>query len=110
MSGRDKIILQKIIGYILDAETYTQGMDFEGFSLDSKTMSATAFVMGQIGELAKEVSLETIDANPHIQWKGMRGLRNRIVHDYENVDLKILWDTIIVDLPILRRQISELLE
>lgn len=109
MSGRDRIILQKIIGYILDAESYTQDMDFEGFSLDSKTMSATAFVMGQIGELAKEVSPETVSANPDIQWKGMRGLRNRIVHDYENVDLKILWDTITVDLPELRDQISALL-
>lgn len=109
MSGRDKIVLQKIERYILDALYYIDGMDFDAFSNDSKTISATAFVLGQIGELAKEVSAETVDANHEIQWKGMRGLRNRIVHDYENVDLAILWDTLSNDLPVLQVQIRTLI-
>jgi uncharacterized protein with HEPN domain len=71
-------------------------------------MFAVAFAFGQIGELAKMVSAGTIEAHPHIQWKGMRGLRNRIVHDYDNVDLKVLWETIRDDLPILLLQVREI--
>ena len=106
MNGKDKIILEKIIKYIDDAIDYTNNMDYNTFVDDSKTISASAFVLGQIGELANVVSDESIVANPQIQWKGMRGMRNRIVHDYENVDLNILWDTIINDLPELKTELT----
>jgi uncharacterized protein with HEPN domain len=109
MNDRDRILLQKIEKYILDAANYTAGMDFSVFSNDSKTISATAFVMGQVGELAKEISTDMTAAHPDIPWKGMRGMRNRIVHDYENVDLKILWGTISEDLPVLLSQIRAVL-
>jgi len=83
------MILQKIAGYVREALSYTQGMSFDDFSQDSKTINATAFVLGQIGELAKQVSEELQTANPQIEWRGMRGLRNRIVHDYENLDMNM---------------------
>ena len=110
MSGRDRVILQKIVKYINEALFYTQGLDFDEFSQDSKTMSATAFALGQIGELAKEISSEIETAYPAIPWKGMRGMRNRIVHDYENVDLAMLWDVVASDLPELLAQITTLLD
>lgn len=110
MNDRDRGILLKIEKYILDAENYTAEMDYDSFSNDSKTISATAFVLGQVGELAKEISPDMTAAHPDIPWKGMRGMRNRIVHDYENVDLKILWETIRDDLPILLSQIRALLD
>ena len=109
MSGRDRIILQKIVKYINEALSYTQRIDFDAFSQDSKTMFATAFVLGQIGELAKEISSEIETAYPEIPWKGMRGMRNKIVHDNENVDLAMLWDVIASDLPELLTQIDSLL-
>ena len=40
----------------------------------------------------------------------MKGLRNRIVHDYDGVNIKIVWDTMKVDLPILKEQLSKLLD
>ena len=40
----------------------------------------------------------------------MKGLRNRIVHDYDGVNIKIVWDTMKVDLPILKEQQSKLLD
>ena len=110
MSDRDKLILQKIVGYISEALSYTHNLDFEIFSQDRKTINATAFVLGQIGELAKQVSEEIQNTNPHIQWRGIRGLRNRIVHDYENIDMNRLWEVISDDLPELEKQIQQLLE
>ena len=50
MTGRDKSILQKIIGYASDALEYTRGSDFDTFMKDKKTVSACAFAVGQICE------------------------------------------------------------
>ncbi len=109
MNAKDKIVLQKIVVYVTEAQSYTKGMSFDDFAADSKTVNATAFVLGQIGELAKLVSDETQNANPQIQWRGIRGLRNRIVHDYENLDMTMFWEVVRDDLPELERQMQELL-
>ncbi|MDR0906788.1 MAG: DUF86 domain-containing protein [Oscillospiraceae bacterium] len=108
MSGKDEIVLRKIVAYIDDALTYTAGLDYDGFIADGKTMAATAFIIGQIGELSKSVSEEIQRTNPQISWVGMRGLRNRIVHDYENIDLTKLWEVITLNLIELREQLNEI--
>ena len=110
MNDRDRIILQKIAKYISESNSYTEGMSFEAFSKDTKTINATAFIFGQIGELAKRISAEIQQTNPQIPWKGIRGLRNRIVHDYENIDMKILWETITNDMPDLFMKINAMLQ
>ncbi|MDL2294818.1 DUF86 domain-containing protein, partial [Ruminococcaceae bacterium OttesenSCG-928-D13] len=86
MTGRDRIVIQKIAGYIRDAISFTANFDFESFMRDKKTLSASAFAIGQIGELVRELSDEAQTDNPQIPWKNIRGMRNRIVHDYENID------------------------
>jgi len=106
MNDKGLIVLSKILKYAQDAIQYVNGMDYELFVADSKTLSATAFALGQIGELAKNASDNTQSTTSAINWRGMRGLRNRIVHDYENIDLKMLWDVIKTDLPDLVKQIE----
>jgi len=110
MSDRDGIILRKMIKYTEEALSYTRGLDFAGFSQNSIVVNATAFVLGQLGELTKQVSQETQDANPHIYWSGIRGLRNRIVHDYENLDMNRFWDVVCDDLPELDTLLKKMLE
>ncbi|ODA42731.1 HepT-like ribonuclease domain-containing protein [Desulfosporosinus sp. BG] len=109
MTGKDRIILQKTINYARDAVQYISGMDLEQFMDDRKTISACAFCIGQIGELVKEVDPLTQDANPKIPWRSIRGMRNKIIHDYENIDLAVLWGTITKSLPELILQMHHLL-
>jgi len=101
MNAKDKIILQKIQKHIREAMSYTKGMTFEQFMEDGKTVSATAFVASQMGELANSISSQTREAYPTIPWKELRGMRNRIIHDYENIDFAMLWQTVTEDLPAL---------
>ena len=109
MTGKDRIILQKISEYAKEASDYVQGMTFDTFMQDRKTMSATAFCISQSGELAKEVSEGTQATHPQIPWRSIKGMRNKIVHDYENVDLAVLWGTITKSLPTLIQNIDNLL-
>ncbi|SFG89490.1 Uncharacterized conserved protein, contains HEPN domain [Desulfotomaculum arcticum] len=90
MTGKDRIILQKISTYIDDVTLYVDGFSFEDFMADKKTLSACAFSVSQIGELAKEISGDTQEKHYYIPWKSIRGMRNKIVHDYENIDLAVL--------------------
>lgn len=110
MIDKDRIILQKIISYISDIEQYETDYDFELFMKDKKTMSACAFSVSQIGELAKEVSEDTQNNYGYIPWRSIKGMRNKIVHDYENIDLSVLWGTIIKSLPVLKGQIEKIIE
>ena len=109
MTGKDRIILQKISTYIDDVAQYVDGFSFEDFMADKKTLSACAFSVSQIGELAKEISGDTQEKYDHIPWKSIRGMRNKIVHNYENIDLAVLWGTVTKSLPELANQIDGVL-
>ena len=109
MIGKDRIILQKIDSYIDDVAQFVNGFSFADFMADKKTLSACAFSVSQIGELAKEISEDTQEKHDHIPWKSIRGMRNKIVHDYENIDLAVLWGTVTKSLPELAKQIDSVL-
>ena len=99
MKSKDRIIIQKIISYIDDVEEYVNNMQPRDFLDDKKTITACAFSVTQIGELVKEISEEKINNYSNITWMSIKCMRNRIVHDYENVDLSVLWGTIKESLP-----------
>ncbi len=109
MKSKDRIIIQKIIGYIDDIETYVDGLEAKDFLDDKKTITACAFTVSQIGELVKEITEETIERHTEIPWNSMKGMRNRIVHDYENVDLSVLWGTIKESLPELKDKLKDII-
>jgi uncharacterized protein with HEPN domain len=99
MISKDMIILQKISDYINDVAQYIHELSFEQFMADKKTISACAFTISQIGELAKDISLSTQEQYSYIPWKSIKGMRNKIVHDYQNIDFAVLWGTISKSLP-----------
>ena len=109
MKNKDRIIIQKVIGYINDIKSYTVELDSKSFLDDKKTITACAFSVSQIGELVKEISPEMIHQYSSIPWNSIKGMRNRIVHDYENVDFTVLWGTIRQSLPELKKQLENLL-
>lgn len=71
-------------------------------------VEACVFNLGQIGELSHAVDDAFIEAHPAIPWAEMYGLRNRIVHDYEGVNLILVWEIISRDIPELRNLLRSL--
>ena len=109
MKGKDRILIQKMINYINDIEGYIENLTIDMFMEDKKTITACAFTVSQIGELAKELTDNTTRKYSNIPWNSIRGMRNRIVHDYENVDLAVLWGTINKSLPQLKNDLKQIL-
>ncbi|MGE4271244.1 MAG: DUF86 domain-containing protein [Desulfitobacterium sp.] len=88
MKEHEKIILEKIKILAEQAVQFKGVMTFEEFSDDLKTISACVFNLSQIGELVTRLDSEFLEASRHIPWHKMRGMRNRIIHDYEGIKVK----------------------
>ena len=102
MKSKEYLSLQKMIEYIDKSIVYTEGYTFEEFCNDSKTVDATVFIISQIGELVKNISKETMEKYSNIEWNMIKGLRNRIVHDYEGINLELIWAIVQKDIVKLR--------
>lgn len=96
---RNNIIVEKLLTYTTKILTYCDGLDYEAFTADSKLVEACVFNLSQMGELANRVDDEFAQAHADIPWRLLYGLRNRIVHDYEGVNLQLIWEIIDGDLP-----------
>lgn len=97
--------LRHIVEAIDRADGYVAGMEVAAFERDMRTQDAVIRSLQVIGEAANKVRI----ARPEIPWDAMYGMRNRIIHDYFEVDLDVVWQTLRRDLPVLRAQIVQLL-
>jgi uncharacterized protein with HEPN domain len=110
MSDKENMAINKMIEYIDKALYYTKDYTFASFSDDEKTIDATIFVLSQIGELVKNIETGTMTEYPDIEWRVISGLRNRIVHDYEGINLKLIWYIIENDIFKLKNDLSKILD
>lgn len=106
MKNKEYRSLIKMIEYINKSLTYTAGMSFQQFEKDNKTIDATVFNLSQIGELVANISEETRKKYKNIEWRMIKGLRNRIVHDYEGINIKNIWYIILNDIPELKKSLQ----
>ena len=74
-------------------------MQFDEFCRDIKTQDAVIRNLEIIGEAVRHVPTHAQYAAPTVPWDLMRRMRNLLAHDYERVSLKVVWDTIMFDLP-----------
>ena len=96
---RDRLQIQQIM---IDLE---MPKDAAGFSKDQKTQSAVILQLLLIGEIAKKISPEkrsTID----LPWREIAGFRDRAIHNYFEIDLDIVWQTLISDLPEVKEKLK----
>lgn len=110
MKNKEYMSLTKMIEYIDKSIEYTTGYTFEEFCRDNKTIDATVFNISQVGELVKNIAKETMDKYSNIEWNMIRGLRNRIVHDYEGINLKSIWYVLEYDIKSLKEDIQNILK
>ena len=71
----------------------------DAFLDDEKTQSAVVHQLLVLGEAAKRVSDATRTAQPVVPWASMSGMRDKLIHDYDAVDLEEVWQTVVRDLP-----------
>ncbi len=109
MNEHDKKVIAKICEHIAAVLKYCENCgSLEEFESNRICVEACVFNLMQIGELAKgSLSDEAKKSMTNIPWKQIYGMRNRIVHGYEGVEMSIVWDTISNDLPALKRELEK---
>ena len=92
MSKREpSLLVNDIIESGVKILQYTEGMTYESFLEDSKTIDAVIRNFEIIGEAANRLPEAYKEKYPDIDWFKIRGFRNRIVHDYMGIDFGIVW-------------------
>lgn len=108
MNKDNNAYLHLIMDSFAKIQGYINNMTYENFLTDGKTQSAVIMQLQVIGELAKKVPND-IKQSINIPWKLIVGMRDMVSHDYFNLDIKAVWDTVVKSVPDARREIGKYL-
>lgn len=109
MSKRNiNLYLDDIKDSIKKIEDFTNSLSFQKFRKADLIIDAVVRNMEIIGEAAKNIPDSVKEKNENIPWNEISGMRNRIIHEYFNVDLEILWKAVQEDIPELKKQINKI--
>lgn len=102
--------LNDILTHIALAEKFVEGMSFETFKTDDKTILALTRAIEIVGEATKQIPDDLRALYPDIAWQQITGMRNRLAHVYFGIDLEIVWNATHQELPKLQPVIQALLD
>ena len=102
--------LQDIVDMMAKVEQFTTGMTFEEFMGDDKTIFAIVRALEIVGEATKHIPAAIRTRHPDLPWRNMAGMRDKLIHDYLDVDLDIVWKTATELIPLLKPQVAEVIE
>jgi len=101
--------LQDTYEYLNDIETFTELMGKEDFFTDRKTQLAVIRAFEVIGEIVKRLPQHLLHTQPEIDWRAIKGFRDILIHQYDNIDLTIVWDAV-ERVPQVRQAVQALLD
>ena len=101
--------LADIYDAIRKVKQFIQGMTFEEFTNDDKTVFAVTRGLEIIGEATKRIPSSVRSLHPEVPWREMAGMRDKLSHDYIGINLIVLWKTATEDLPNVEPTISRLI-
>ena len=104
----DDYYLNKIKADLSHIIKNTTGLSENDIGNNDILVDSIMFRLIQISENCDKLSDALKLKNNHIPWRALKGLRNRIVHDYGAVDLSIVFDTVSNDIPYLLNELNSL--
>ncbi len=102
--------VEDILDAMDKAEILLDGVTFEDLVSDFRINFAVFRALEIVGEATKRLPMELRNEYPDVPWKEMAGMRDRIIHGYDVVEHKIVWDTVKKRIPVVKPQIQQILE
>jgi uncharacterized protein with HEPN domain len=109
MNKTDSVRLQHMIDAAHKAIEFSQGYDRATLDQDEMRTLAIVRLVEILGEAAKQISEPLRQAHPEVPWRQMAGTRDRLTHAYFEVDLDVIWGIVNRELPILVKQLEDIL-
>lgn len=110
MNREAKDFIEDILVAIDDIEKFTQGLSFDDFKQDKKTIYAVTHAIEIMGEATKNIPASIRDNYPRIPWKQIAGMRDKLIHGYFSVNIQTLWKAAMQDTPQIKMFISKVKE
>ncbi|MBU4332309.1 DUF86 domain-containing protein [Patescibacteria group bacterium] len=110
MKKEVKIFIEDIKESIEKIEKYTNRMAKKDFLRDDKAQDSVMKRIEVIGEAVNNIPQEFRKKYHQIPWKDIVGMRNILIHEYFEINLERVWETVEEDLPILKKEILKILE
>lgn len=110
MQRRDRIAMQKITEEFQFALNALNGKILEDFLQDEVLKRAVAMAVINVGELVKNISMETRNANPQVPWKELAGMRDIAAHRYQTLRMEDVYCTVRDDFSGLKPMVEEILQ
>jgi uncharacterized protein with HEPN domain len=101
--------VEDILDAMDKAEIFLEGVTYDQFEAESQINFAVVRALEIVGEATKRLPMSLREQYPGIPWKVMAGMRDRIIHGYDTVDLEIVWDVVKQDIPTIKPQIQQIL-
>lgn len=101
--------VRDVLAAIAEIQEFTQDITFDQFEGDRKTVRAVLYNLAIIGEAVRGIPPELEVSHPEIPWDDVRGMRNVVIHEYFQVNLSIIWQTIREDLVFLEASLRPLI-
>lgn len=101
--------LQDILDAMEKALEFVRGLTYEEFAQDDRTVFAVTRALEIIGEATRRVPQSIRAEHAEVPWRLMAGIRDKLIHDYSGVDLRVVWRTVQEDVPMVKPQIAAIL-
>lgn len=105
--GHIVVAIERATSYLQDVDNVT------ALQQNQQIQDAVVRNIEIIGEAANNIQKMApafVTDHPQIPWMEMRRMRNKVIHNYFDVDLNVVWNTVKTDLPQLKQQIESLLQ
>jgi uncharacterized protein with HEPN domain len=101
-------IIQDILRCIEHIQLYTTGLSLDDFAKNFMAVEACLYNIQIVGEAVSHLPDSLKEKETQIPWVLIKGMRNRLIHEYFGTDLQLVWDTIKNDLPLFKTELNRI--
>jgi uncharacterized protein with HEPN domain len=104
-----RVCLQQMLDHAREAIELVRGMHRQDLDRERVVQLALVRLIEIVGEAGRRVEVEDRRRYELIPWTELIGMRSRLIHGYDQVDLGVLWEVVTVDLPVLVKELERIL-